>query len=142
MSNNHHHRVLNNTLPPPPIQHVSELSTLTFDLAHQVTFKQTSWEKKKQSLTTFKTAKMIVNAELYHKYSANIPTYSGLCSAPSMFPSPRYCDLTHLHALYTDPLTRLNYHDVKQFEQARNLSREQIRARLEMRNKQSMLQLD
>jgi len=69
-------------------------------------------------------------------------TDSGLCSAPSMFPSPRYCDLTHLHALYTDPLTRLNYHDVKQFEQARNLSREQIRARLEMRNKQSMLQLD
>ncbi|KAI9681504.1 MAG: chromatin-remodeling complex subunit ies6 [Caeruleum heppii] len=50
-------------------------------------------------------------------------TYSNIESAPSLHPahSRHYCDITGLHAPYTDPKTRLRYHDKEVFAVVRTL---------------------
>ena len=49
--------------------------------------------------------------------SGPIATYTNIESAPSMHPSSRrhYCDVTGLPAPYTDPKTRLRYHNAEVF---------------------------
>lgn len=44
-------------------------------------------------------------------------TYTNIESAPSFHPTSkrRYCDITGLPASYTDPKTRLRYHDKEVF---------------------------
>ncbi|KAL3410544.1 hypothetical protein V8F44DRAFT_635133 [Aspergillus fumigatus] len=51
-------------------------------------------------------------------------TYTNIESAPSLHPSQhtRYCDITGLPAPYTDPKTRLRYHDKEVFGVIRTLS--------------------
>ncbi|KAF2236051.1 hypothetical protein EV356DRAFT_464066 [Viridothelium virens] len=50
-------------------------------------------------------------------------TYTNIESAPSLHPSSqqRYCDITGLSAPYTDPKTRLRYHDKEIFALIRTL---------------------
>ena len=50
-------------------------------------------------------------------------TYTNIESAPSLHPScqKRYCDITGLPAPYTDPKTRLRYHDKEVFSVIRTL---------------------
>ncbi|KLJ12355.1 hypothetical protein EMPG_09520 [Blastomyces silverae] len=50
-------------------------------------------------------------------------TYTNIESAPSLHPSSqkRYCDITGLPAPYTDPKTRLRYHDKEVFAVVRTL---------------------
>lgn len=50
-------------------------------------------------------------------------TYTNIESAPSLHPAHQkhYCDITGLPAPYTDPKTRLRYHNKEVFEVARNL---------------------
>jgi INO80 complex subunit C len=50
-------------------------------------------------------------------------TYTNIESAPSlrMASKKHYCDVTGLHAPYTDPKTRLRYHDMEIFALIRNL---------------------
>jgi INO80 complex subunit C len=38
-------------------------------------------------------------------------TYIALTAPPSILPTPHYCDITGLDGPYTDPATRLRYHD-------------------------------
>jgi INO80 complex subunit C len=42
-------------------------------------------------------------------------TYTNIESAPSLAPMRRYCDVTGLPAPYTDPKTRLRYHNKEVF---------------------------
>ncbi|EON64615.1 hypothetical protein W97_03848 [Coniosporium apollinis CBS 100218] len=50
-------------------------------------------------------------------------TYTNIESAPSLHPSSqkRYCDITGLSAPYTDPKSRLRYHDKEVFAAIRTL---------------------
>lgn len=50
-------------------------------------------------------------------------TYTNIESAPSLHPSGRkhYCDVTGLPAPYTDPKTRLRYHNVEVFHLIRTM---------------------
>ncbi|EFR05421.1 hypothetical protein MGYG_08433 [Nannizzia gypsea CBS 118893] len=50
-------------------------------------------------------------------------TYTNIDAAPSLYPShqKRYCDLTGLPAPYTDPKTRLRYHNKEVFGVIRSL---------------------
>ncbi|KAI9802951.1 MAG: hypothetical protein M1825_002182 [Sarcosagium campestre] len=50
-------------------------------------------------------------------------TYSNIESAPSLHPAHqrRYCDITGLQAPYTDPKTRLRYHNTEVFAVVRGL---------------------
>ncbi|KAI4121009.1 MAG: hypothetical protein LQ338_006612 [Usnochroma carphineum] len=55
--------------------------------------------------------------------SGPIATYTNIESAPSLHPAHQkhYCDITGLPAPYTDPKTRLRYHNKEIFEVARSL---------------------
>jgi INO80 complex subunit C len=50
-------------------------------------------------------------------------TYTNIESAPSLHPSGQkhYCDITGLTARYTDPKTRLRYHNVEVFQLVRTM---------------------
>jgi INO80 complex subunit C len=51
------------------------------------------------------------------------PTYTNIESAPSFHPSAqkKYCDITGLPAPYTDPKTRLRYHNKEMFGTIRTM---------------------
>lgn len=55
--------------------------------------------------------------------SGPIATYTNIESAPSLHPGHQkhYCDITGLPAPYTDPKTRLRYHNKEVFEVVRTL---------------------
>lgn len=56
--------------------------------------------------------------------SGPIATYTNIESAPSLHPAHQkhYCDITGLPAPYTDPKTRLRYHNKEVFDYVRALS--------------------
>ncbi|KAL4932459.1 uncharacterized protein BDV17DRAFT_254497 [Aspergillus undulatus] len=62
-------------------------------------------------------------------------TYTNIESAPSLHPSQQrpYCDITGLPASYTDPKTRLRYHDKEVFSVIRTLGQGVPESYLELR---------
>ncbi|KAL4814739.1 YL1 nuclear protein C-terminal domain-containing protein [Aspergillus spinulosporus] len=62
-------------------------------------------------------------------------TYTNIESAPSLHPSQQrpYCDITGLPASYTDPKTRLRYHDKEVFGVIRTLGQGVPESYLELR---------
>ena len=62
-------------------------------------------------------------------------TYTNIESAPSLHPAQqkRYCDITGLPAAYTDPKTRLRYHDKEVFGVIRTLAQGVPESYLEVR---------
>jgi len=50
------------------------------------------------------------------------PTYTSIEAPPSILPQKRYCDITGLEALYTDPTTGLRYHDKSIYELIKGLN--------------------
>ncbi|KAL4864320.1 hypothetical protein BDV12DRAFT_176314 [Aspergillus spectabilis] len=62
-------------------------------------------------------------------------TYTNIESAPSLRPSQQrpYCDITGLPASYTDPKTRLRYHDKEVFGVVRSLGQGVPESYLELR---------
>ncbi|KAL4787156.1 YL1 nuclear protein C-terminal domain-containing protein [Aspergillus varians] len=62
-------------------------------------------------------------------------TYTNIESAPSLHPSQQrpYCDITGLPAPYTDPKTRLRYHDKEVFSVIRTLGQGVPESYLELR---------
>jgi INO80 complex subunit C len=53
--------------------------------------------------------------------TAPTATYTNIESAPSMAHNKHYCDITGLPAPYSDPKTRLRYHNAEVFREIRNL---------------------
>ena len=55
--------------------------------------------------------------------SGPVATYTNIESAPSLHPAHQkhYCDITGLPALYTDPKSRLRYHNKEVFDVVRHL---------------------
>ena len=68
-------------------------------------------------------------------------TYTNIESAPSLHPAQqkRYCDITGLPAAYTDPKTRLRYHDREVFGVIRTLAQGVPESYLEARGAQVVL---
>ena len=64
-----------------------------------------------------------------------IATYTNIESAPSLHPAHQkhYCDVTGLPAPYTDPKTRLRYHNREIFEVVRALNQNAAENYLEAR---------
>ncbi|MCJ1262994.1 chromatin-remodeling complex subunit ies6 [Lobaria immixta] len=67
--------------------------------------------------------------------SGPIATYTNIESAPSLHPAHQkhYCDITGLPAPYTDPKTRLRYHNKEVFDVIRTLSQGTVENYLEAR---------
>lgn len=66
-------------------------------------------------------------------------TYTNIESAPSLAHPKHYCDLTGLSAPYTDPKTRLRYHDKEIFGVIRSLGQGVAEQYLEARGAHTVL---
>lgn len=66
-------------------------------------------------------------------------TYTNIESAPSLANAKRYCDITGLKAPYTDPKTRLRYHDKEVFGVIRTLGQGVAEQYLEARGAHTIL---
>ncbi|KAF2687133.1 hypothetical protein K458DRAFT_415407 [Lentithecium fluviatile CBS 122367] len=68
-------------------------------------------------------------------------TYTNIESAPSFHPSSqrRYCDVTGLSAPYTDPKTRLRYHDKEVFAVIRTMPQNVVEGHLAARGAHTVL---
>jgi len=68
-------------------------------------------------------------------------TYTNIESAPSFHPSSqrRYCDITGLPAPYTDPKTRLRYHDKEVFGLIRTMPQNTVEGYLAARGAHTVL---
>ncbi|KAF4634139.1 hypothetical protein G7Y89_g3955 [Cudoniella acicularis] len=66
-------------------------------------------------------------------------TYTNIESAPSMAHNKHYCDITGLPAPYTDPKTRLRYHDKEVFGVIRSLGQGVAEQYLEARGAHTVL---
>lgn len=84
-----------------------------------------------QSLST-----MVLERNLQASTSSGpIATYTNIESAPSFHPAHQkhYCDITGLPAPYTDPKTRLRYHNKEVFDYVRGLNQGAAERYLEAR---------
>ncbi|KAL9030103.1 MAG: hypothetical protein Q9196_001743 [Gyalolechia fulgens] len=80
---------------------------------------QSSVSQAAQNLST-----MVLERNLQASLSAGpMATYTNIESAPSLHPAHQkhYCDITGLPAPYTDPKSRLRYHNKEVFEVVRSL---------------------
>jgi INO80 complex subunit C len=68
-------------------------------------------------------------------------TYTNIESAPSLHPSGQkhYCDITGLTARYTDPKTRMRYHNVEVFQLVRTMPQGTTEAYLAARGAHTVL---
>ena len=81
---------------------------------------QSSIAQAAQSLST-----IVLERNLQASMNAGpMATYSNIESAPSLHPARQrpYCDITGLPAAYTDPKSRLRYHNKEVFQVVRSLS--------------------
>ncbi|KAL3420148.1 Chromatin-remodeling complex subunit ies6 [Phlyctema vagabunda] len=72
-------------------------------------------------------------------FSAPVATYTNIESAPSLAHSRHYCDITGLPAPYTDPKTRLRYHNKEVFGVVRSLGQGVAEQYLEARGAHTVL---
>lgn len=84
-----------------------------------------------QNLSTLVLEKNLQNS----MSSGPMATYTNIESAPSLHPGHQkhYCDITGLPAPYTDPKTRLRYHDKEVFGVVRSLTQGAAEKYLEAR---------
>jgi len=82
----------------------------------------------------WKHLKQILQAENYHLYPADEPTYVNIEAPPSMYPAKKYCDITGFEAPYTDPRTKLRYANTEVFKLIRSLPDDYIQGYLALRN--------
>ena len=83
------------------------------------TFVHTNISQAAQNLS-----KLVLEKNLQASVSSGpVATYTNIESAPSLHPAHQkhYCDITGLPAPYTDPKTRLRYHNKEVFEVVRTL---------------------
>lgn len=72
-------------------------------------------------------------------FSAPSATYTNIESAPSLAHTKHYCDITGLPAPYTDPKTRLRYHNKEIFGVIRSLGQGVAEQYLEARGAHTVL---
>lgn len=94
-------------------------------------FTQPNISQAAQDLST-----MVLERNLQASISSGpAATYTNIESAPSFHPAHQkhYCDITGLPAAYTDPKTRLRYHNKEMFDVIRNLNQGLAEKHLEAR---------
>lgn len=86
-------------------------------------------------------SKLVLERNMRSNGFSNAPhaTYTNIESAPSLAHSRRYCDITGLSAPYTDPKTRLRYHDKEVFGVIRSMGQGVAEQYLEARGAHTVL---
>lgn len=90
---------------------------------------------RKQNLKQLLTADVNNNPDR----DVNAPTFTNIEATPSMMPAKKYCDITGLEAKYTDPKTKLRYHDAEVYAVVKTMSVDAAQAYLSLRNSQIVL---
>lgn len=109
--------------PPPPED---------LFLVESPPFKRAGLGRKRDARP--KRLRQILAAEKYEERPPSEPTFVNIDAPPSTYPPKRYCDITGLPAPYTDPRTKLRYHDAAAYAQIRQLTQEQVQQLLAVRN--------
>ncbi|KNC99282.1 uncharacterized protein SPPG_05536 [Spizellomyces punctatus DAOM BR117] len=81
-----------------------------------------------------KKLKQLASADKALDIPMDVPTYWNIEAPPSFLPQKKYCDVTGLEAPYTDPKTRLRYHNADVYQFIRSLQPHHIQTYLELRN--------
>uniref|UniRef100_A0A1L8DWG2 Putative yl1 nuclear protein n=1 Tax=Nyssomyia neivai TaxID=330878 RepID=A0A1L8DWG2_9DIPT len=68
----------------------------------------------------WKSLKQILTSERNLQWKDAV-TYSSINAPPSFKPVKKYSDISGLIALYTDPQTKLHYHNAEEFSTVRSL---------------------
>ncbi|KAG4027102.1 hypothetical protein MFRU_033g00720 [Monilinia fructicola] len=86
-------------------------------------------------------SKLVLERNMRTNGPSNAPnaTYTNIESAPSLAHSKHYCDITGLPAPYTDPKTRLRYHNKEVFGVVRSLGQGVAEQYLEVRGAHTVL---
>lgn len=85
-------------------------------------------EKQKEANTN-----MEVDGQTASYDDEEMPTYTSIEAPPSVLPQKRYCDITGLEAPYTDPVSKLRYHDKSVYELIKTLSPDTQKSYLALR---------
>ena len=118
------------TSTPLPLSSAIDTGTAT-PIPANGTISPTNISQAAQSLST-----MVLEKSLQAPLSSGpVATYTNIESAPSLNPArqKRYCDITGLPAPYTDPKSRLRYHNKEIFEVVRGLTQGVAEKHLEAR---------
>ena len=99
----------------------------------------TSTPQKQQHQGTKQLSTLVLETNSNAARGPPAATYMNIESAPSLSCKKRYCDITGLEAPYTDPKTRLRYHDKEVFGVIRNLGQGVPESYLEARGAQIVL---
>ncbi|XP_055390354.1 INO80 complex subunit C [Condylostylus longicornis] len=75
----------------------------------------------KNKKSQWKSLKQIVTYERSLPWSEDAVIYSSLNPPPSFYPAKKYSDISGLIGLYTDPETKIRYHNSEEYITVKNL---------------------
>ncbi|XP_061389726.1 INO80 complex subunit C [Musca vetustissima] len=81
----------------------------------------------------WKSLKQIVTQERALPWPEDVVLYNSLNAPPSLKPAKKYSDISGLEAPYTDPQTKLHYHNAEEFRIIRTLPSDIIQGYLALR---------
>ncbi|XP_065365187.1 INO80 complex subunit C [Calliphora vicina] len=81
----------------------------------------------------WKSLKQIVTQEKSLPWPEDVVLYNSLNAPPSLKPAKKYSDISGLEAPYTDPQTKLHYHNAEEFRIIRTLPSDIIQGYLALR---------
>ncbi|XP_037817130.1 INO80 complex subunit C [Lucilia sericata] len=81
----------------------------------------------------WKSLKQIVTQEKSLPWPEEVVLYNSLNAPPSLKPAKKYSDISGLEAPYTDPQTKLHYHNAEEFRIIRTLPSDIIQGYLALR---------
>ncbi|KAJ7703799.1 hypothetical protein B0H16DRAFT_1347038, partial [Mycena metata] len=95
-------------------------------------------EREKRRLEKIENG-MDVDGEPSIEEEEEVLTYTSIEAPPSLLPQKHYCDITGLEAPYTDPATKLRYHDKSIYELIKGLSASSVKEYLAARGVNSIV---
>lgn len=88
---------------------------------------------------TWKSLKQITAYERTLPWKETDVTYSSINAPPSFVPAKKYSDISGLIAPYTDPQTKLHYHNAEEFQTVRSLPMDLTAGLLALRGASSIV---
>ncbi|KAK7052432.1 chromatin-remodeling complex subunit ies6 [Favolaschia claudopus] len=96
-------------------------------------------EREKAERERRRLEKIESDMEVDGEQEEEFPTYTSIEAPPSLLPQRHYCDITGLEAPYTDPATKLRYHDKSIYEVIKGLSASSVKEYLAARGVNSIV---
>ncbi|XP_037936704.1 INO80 complex subunit C [Teleopsis dalmanni] len=87
----------------------------------------------------WKSLKQIMSTEKSLTWPEDAVTYSSLSSPPSFRPAKKYSDISGLIAPYTDPQTKLHYHNAEEYAIVKELPSDITAGYLNLRGASSIV---